>query len=204
MTWEKAFRNRKFRIDFLVTAVMLILVLIALTKFLNFAETRNGIVFWDPILSLFEPIDLTWFIFITIYISLFIALFFFVKNPPLLVIALQSYVVLVVFRIIAMYLLPLNPPVKMLPLSDPFVEFFGTGQLLTKDLFFSGHTATLFLIFLLAEKKSLRIFLLVSTILVALSVLLQHVHYTVDVFTAPFFTFCSVRIIKSMGKNYLP
>ncbi len=44
---------------------------------------------------------------------------------------------------------------NMIILNDPLVEFFGTGQTLTKDLFFSGHTATLLILFLVSEKKIL-------------------------------------------------
>jgi len=90
----------------------------------------------------------------------------------------------------------LNPPEKMIPLNDPVVEFFGTGQLLTKDLFFSGHTATIFLLYLLADKKLLKTFFLVSAIVVGIGVLLQHVHYSIDVFVAPFFAYCSFYIVK--------
>ncbi len=199
--WKEAFRNRKFRVEFVITFLLLIFILRTLASFLNFVEVRDGVTLNDPLLNLFEPVDLTWLTFGLIYISLFTALYFFIKKPALLITALQSYILLIAFRILAMYLLPLNPPNKMICLSDPFVEFFGTGQLLTKDLFFSGHTATLFLLFLLAEKKQLKVFFLASTIVVAISVLLQHVHYSIDVFAAPFFTYCSFIIIKSMKKK---
>lgn len=200
MIWKEALKNRKFKKDFSVTIVLLILVLIALTNFLRFIESREGIVFRDPLLNLFRPVDLTWLIFGLIYISLFTALYFFLKDPVLLITAFQSYILLVIFRIIAMYLLPLNPPEKIIPLTDPFVEFFGTGQLLTKDLFFSGHTAILFLLFLLADKKFLRIFLFASTVIVAISILLQNVHYSIDVFAAPFFAYCSFVSVKLLTR----
>jgi hypothetical protein len=88
-----------------------------------------------------------------------------------------------------MYLLPLEPPVTMIPLSDPFAEYFTTGSVMTKDLFFSGHTATLFFLYLMTEKKLLRYVFLCATITVALLVMAQHVHYAIDVFAAPFFTY---------------
>ena len=201
-SWKEAFKNRKFRIEFLITFFLLILILRTLASFLNFVETRDGVILNDPILNLYEPINLTWLIFGLIYVSLFTALYFFIKKPDLLLTALQSYILLIIFRIIAMYLLPLNPPEKMISLNDPFVEFFGTGRLLTKDLFFSGHTATLFLLFLLAEKKLLKSFFLISTIFVAVCVLLQHVHYPIDVFTAPFFAYCGFIIVRNVRKNY--
>ena len=198
MNWNEAFRNRKFRIEFIVTVILLVFILTSLAHFLNFIETREGVVLNDPLLKLFEPVDLTWLTFGLIYISIIAALFSFFNNPVLLLKAVQSYIILVAFRIIAIYLLPLNPPEKMIPLNDPIVEFFGTGQLLTKDLFFSGHTATIFLLFLLADKKSFKAFFLIAAIVVGISVLLQHVHYSIDVFTAPFFAYCSFYIVKKI------
>ncbi|MCK7522598.1 MAG: hypothetical protein MZV64_35395 [Ignavibacteriales bacterium] len=77
----------------------------------------------------------------------------------------------------------------MIILNDPFVELFGTGQTLTKDLFFSGHTATLFIFISCFRKENYQDNFLTSTIAVAIAVLLQHVHYTIDVFAAVFFTY---------------
>jgi len=201
MSWKEAFRSSKFKIEFTATIILLIFILTALANFLNFVETRDGVVLKDLLLNLFEPVNLTWLIFGLIYISIITAIIVFLKNPESLITAFQSYIVMTFFRIIAMYLLPLNPPAKMLPLGDPFVEYFGTGQLLTKDLFFSGHTATLFLLFLLADSKSIKIFFLISTIIVAVAVLLQHVHYTIDVFAAPFFAYCSLILTKKLRKK---
>jgi membrane-associated phospholipid phosphatase len=101
---------------------------------------------------------------------------------------------MVIFRMIAMYLLPLDPPPAMIPLQDPMVEFFGTGKLLTRDLFFSGHTSTLFLLFLVTPRGILKSLFLGCTILVAVAVLVQHVHYTIDVFAAPFFAYAAVKL----------
>jgi len=108
----------------------------------------------------------------------------------------------VIFRSIAMYLTPFEAPETLLLLNDPFVQLFGKGDILTKDLFFSGHTATLFLLFLLAQNKLLKSFFLISTILVGTAVLLQHVHYAIDVFVAPFVAYGSYRIIKNLHINF--
>jgi len=194
--WKEIFRKKKFRIEFIISILALILILTILANFLNFVEAREGVVLNDPILKLFKPVDLTWLSFGLIYISLFAALISFYQNPLLLLNAFQSYTLLIAIRIMSMYLVPLNPPETMIPLNDPVVEFFGTGQLLTKDLFFSGHTATIFLLYLLADKKLLKTFFLVSAIVVGIGVLLQHVHYSIDVFVAPFFAYCSFYIVK--------
>jgi len=105
---------------------------------------------------------------------------------------------MLIFRTIAMYLTPFEAPERILLLNDPFVQFFAKGDILTKDLFFSGHTGTLFLVFLLAENKTLKTIFLILTILVGSAVLLQHVHYSVDVFVAPFVAFGAYKIIEKI------
>ncbi|HVO72451.1 MAG TPA: phosphatase PAP2-related protein, partial [Ignavibacteriaceae bacterium] len=161
-----------------------------------------GAVLNDPLLSIFLPVDLTWPIFVLIYGCLILALISFVRNPFLFIYAIQSYSLLIFFRITAMFTAPLNPPSGMIALKDPLVEFFGTGLLLTKDLFFSGHTALLFLFFLVEKSKVLKIIFLASSVIVGICLLLQHVHYSLDVFAAPFFAYAAFRIVLKFKQIY--
>jgi membrane-associated phospholipid phosphatase len=195
MTWKEAFVNKKSILEIIITIIILSFVLWSLANFLSFVESRRGVILPDPVLSLFKPVDLTWLIFGLIYLCLIIAVIEIAKHPDELLFVFQAYSLLLLFRIAAMYTLPLDPPLGMIPLNDPFVQFFGTGKLLTKDLFFSGHTATLFLLFLAVKKEPLKIIFLICSSAVGISVLLQHVHYTIDVLAAPFFAYTSVRII---------
>jgi membrane-associated phospholipid phosphatase len=201
LNWKKFFKNKKRKVELLLTTVLLAVVLISFSQFLLFVEDRTGATLSDPILNLFSPIDLTWLIFAFIYLSLLIAIVELVKEPERLILALQCYGLMVIFRSIAMYLMPLEAPLTLLPLNDPFVQFFGEGNILEKDLFFSGHTATLFLLFLLMDKRSLKIIFLIFTLLVGISVILQHVHYSIDVFAAPFFAYTSYRIVCLFKKR---
>ncbi len=52
---------------------------------------------------------------------------------------------------------------------------------LTKDLFFSGHVATTFLLWLYLRGTRLAPVALVASLVVAASVLLSHIHYAIDV-----------------------
>jgi membrane-associated phospholipid phosphatase len=189
--WQIIAKNKQFRTQFIITAIFLALILYSLSTFLSFVETRRGAVLNDPVLNMFSPVDLTWFTFVILYGALIFALVYFIKRPVLLLKAMTAYGIMVLFRIIAMYILPLDPPTKMIALQDPFVEFFGEGVTLTRDLFFSGHTAIMFIFFLVAESKPVKMLFLVGTITIAGLVLLQHVHYSVDVFVAFFVSYCS-------------
>ena len=196
MNWKSFFNIKRNNNEFILTIILLAILMISFSQFIQFIEKRNGAVLPDPLLNIFSPIDLTWLTFSLIYLSLILFLFSVAKEPDKLLIAMQAYGLMVIFRTIAMYLVPLEPPETILLLNDPFVQLFGKGEILTKDLFFSGHTATLFLLFLLTEKKTLKFIFLISTFIVGISVLLQHVHYSIDVFVAPFVAYGSYRIIK--------
>ena len=200
--WQNYLSGNNSWTEPVVTLILLIATLIFFTHFINAVEARNGVELNDPVLKLFHPIDLSGFIFSIIYLSIIIGLITLLVDPKRLVIALQVYTLIVMVRIITLYLTPLNAPGNMIPLIDPIVNNFGTGQLLTKDLFFSGHTATLFLLFLVSENKKIKLIFLLGFVIIAIAVLLQHVHYTIDVVAAPFFTYTAFRIILLSRKRF--
>jgi len=202
MNWKEFLKEKRNRVELVITLFLLAIVLTSLANFLNYVEARKGVLLPDPLLNLFNPIDLTWLIFALIYISLVVAIATLAQNPKRLLFAVQLYTSMVLVRIVAMFLLPLEPPTTMIILNDPLVEFFGTGQTLTKDLFFSGHTATLLILFLVSEKKIIKIVFLISTIAVAIAVLLQHVHYSIDVFAAVFFTYACYKLLIKISTLY--
>jgi membrane-associated phospholipid phosphatase len=139
--------------------------------------------------------------FLIIYAGLIAGLVVLLRHPRRLLLVFQAYSVMALFRIAAMYLAPLEPPPGIIELRDPFVEFFGGGRTLTRDLFFSGHTSTMFLLFLVMPGRRLRIAYACFTVIVGLCVVLQHVHYTVDVFAAPFFAYGAYMIILGICKR---
>jgi hypothetical protein len=198
MTWKEYLKIKNNRIELAISIILIAVVLVLLTNFLNFVERRQGVSLPDPILNLFNPINLTWLIFALIYISLVTAIITLAIDPQRLIFALQLYTIMIVIRMIAMFILPLEPPQNMIALNDPFVEFFGSGKTLTKDLFFSGHTATLFILFLVSDNKIIKNIFLASTIVVAIAVLLQHVHYSIDVFAAVFFVYAVYNLLKKI------
>jgi hypothetical protein len=200
--WRDEFSSKRFRRILISSVFILVSLLFSLTQFLNYVEAREGVLFNDPILKYFTATDLTWVIFGIIYLSLIAAVFSLLPHPKELLFAVQLYALMVFVRIVAMYLLPLNPPEGMIELKDPFVEFFGTGTTLTKDLFFSGHTASLLIFFFTAKNMIFKIIFLILLILIAILVVLQKVHYTIDVYAALFFTTASYFILKAVKQKF--
>ena len=81
MVWKEFVKDKRKVKELAVTVLVLAIVLFFLPGFLKFVETRPGVVLPDPILNLFDPIDLTWLTFILIYGSLILSLYKFSFNP---------------------------------------------------------------------------------------------------------------------------
>ena len=173
-----------------------------LARFLPYNELRPGFPITDSLLNSFAAVDVTWFTFGLIYFGFIVALISLCFYPERMLIALQSYALIASLRLITIYFLPLNAPPGIIPLKDPFIEFFGGGNTLLRDLFFSGHTATMFLYYLTSPSKILKPIFLICTILIACCVLVQHVHYTIDVIAAPFFAYTSYRISSLLVERF--
>lgn len=199
--WKDFFSEKHNVYGFLFTLVVLVLSLYFFSRFLIFNENRPGVVLDDPLFNLFDAVNLNILIFVLIYAGLVTGIVFLLKHPSYLMIALQSYALLVLFRMLAMYLVPLEPPAGMIELNDPLVFIIGTGQPVHKDLFFSGHTATMFLLFLTAKNNILKYIFLLTAVLVGLLVIFQKVHYCIDVVVAPFFSYTSFKLIVNLTKK---
>lgn len=100
-----------------------------------------------------------------------------------------------------MYLTPLEVPEGIINLRDPLVFTIGTGQIITKDLFFSGHIASLTILFLTAKNKFLKWMFLVFAIVVGGMIFMQKAHYTIDMIAAPVFAYVAYSIAKGIWKK---
>jgi hypothetical protein len=197
-TWREAWTDRSLRLQIVATPLGLVAVLRSLTAFLVWVEKRPGVRLPDPLLSAFEARDCTWLVFALIYVALVAGVAVLAAHPRVLVMAVQAYLVMILSRMCVMYFMALDPPADMIPLRDPLVEILGTGRILTRDLFFSGHTSTLSLLFLTVPDRRFKPLLLACTLVVATGLLRQHVHYTVDVLVAPLFAFASYRAVQAV------
>lgn len=201
-TWKRALKSRPFRYNFAFSFISLVVILLVSLKFLLFAEGRKGIFLNDIVLKYLPPYDLSAWIFFFIYSALLIGMGHISRFPFRLVIAFYVYSVVLIFRMLSIYFFPLEVPANFVLLHDPFVEFFaGAGKPVTKDLFFSGHTATMILIYFFVKNGWLKIFSFVLTVIVAVMLLFQHVHYTMDVVAAPFFAYAGYKLVMKFYRR---
>jgi hypothetical protein len=199
-TFRAAWSEGRFRLRLLLTGAALAASLALLARFLEWNEARPGAVLPDPVLALLSPRDLTWLTFSLVYAGLALGVSRLAREPRALLHALFAYAVMVLFRTAAMWATPLEAPPGMIPLHDPLVRLLGPGRLLTKDLFFSGHTSTLVLLGLTVPGRGWKTLFFAGAAAVGASVLVQHVHYTVDVLAAPFFAYASVSLAARLAR----
>lgn len=199
--WADAWKYRLFRNRTVTGLIFLIALGIFFPFFFNFIEAREGTRLNDPLLNVLPAVDVSIPIFLVLYSTIIFALYKCYKDPSVFIVLLWSYLIMNFFRIISIYMFPLQAPTGLIVIKDIITYLFYGNRFITKDLLFSGHTATLFLLFLSFKKKNDKIIALIASILIAVMVLIQHVHYTVDVIVAPFIAFISYWIaMRLLGK----
>ena len=197
-SWQ-VWDEKSFRIKLLGFLLLLAIVLTCLPIFFHFIEKRPGIALKDPLLDKILPLDVSIPVFLIIWTSAILMFFTMIRNPKVLLSFLASYKILTTFRMAAIYLIPLEAPLGLIPLKDPLSNSFYGSTFIMKDLFFSGHTSTLFLIFLCMDKPWQKLFCLAGVCILGLLLLVQHVHYTIDIIFAFPFAYLSYLLGKKFS-----
>jgi len=199
--WLMAWRSRNFKAEAASTLFGIpVLAALCLTVF-PIIQRRHGVVLDDPLLPLFRPVNMDWPTFAILYSAVFLGLTAAARDPRRVFATLQVFLVVQFIRVFTLCITPLDPPAGTVPLRDPFLYSF-MKDVYTKDLFYSGHTATCFLLLLLAQKRWLRWYLGLATAGTAYCVLAAHVHYTLDVLAALPFTYAAYRIVMRFRRRY--
>lgn len=195
--WKEAWQEYNFRSKLISGLFILIVLLAIMPSYFQFIENRDGLEINDWVLNAIPAWNASLPIFIIIWLTAALALINAFKNPDMFILLLWSFIFLTISRLFTIYLVPLNPPNQLIALVDPISNRFYGNSFVTKDLFYSGHTSTQFLFFLCFKNKILKTLALIATITIGTLVLVQHVHYTVDVVSAPFFTYLVFKIANS-------
>ncbi len=201
--WKIAFLNKHFRNRFFVSIILVSFILVGFASLLAYIETRQGHVFYDPILNFIKPRDVSDFIFFVTYLTALVGLIYAFYSPYRFLHLIQMYGSLTLLRIITLFFVPLDPPTTIIPLKDMFLTHtFYAGSENLKDLFFSGHAATLFLFYFFTHDKILKYLFLFSAIAVSFGVVIQHAHYSYDVAAAPIFAYITYKVVIKFSKHY--
>lgn len=206
LSWDKALKNKNFTVALIVT----VLFLVALTRlapyfFINILQPKPGTTLADPILNFFQPKDWSLQIFVALYLTVLTSILLNFRKPDVILLGLQTYTLVNYLRLFTMYFFTLEPPDGAIPLNDPLINSFAYGErVFLKDLFFSGHMASLSVLYFIEPRKIFKRIILLVLLLVALLLAWQRVHYAIDLVAAPFFTWLAcVLFSKTSFKTYL-
>lgn len=186
--WRVALRSPRFCFHFGLAVLGIVAFAVSLPYFFNeILLPKPGVRLDDPILLFVPPKDWSVEIFVLLYSITVISLLLNIKKPKTILLMFQMYAVVNLMRLASLYLFTLEAPEGTIPLSDPFLTVFAYGkEVYVKDLFFSGHISTLCILFLVEERKVIKRVILILTLVVALLLAWQRVHYTLDMVVAPF------------------
>lgn len=180
------------------------MILLIFPHFFQYIQQRPGELLNDPLLAMIPARDASLPIFVFIWGSACVLAWRAIESPTVLLRFVCGYVLLTLTRFVTILSFPLEPPLGLIELTDPLSNYFYGPSFITKDLFFSGHTSTQLLIFLCLERPRERLFALVGTFVVGSLVLVQHVHYSIDVLAVPVFTYPLWWLTLRLTQNASP
>jgi len=197
--WLSAINNFSFRFKLATGIISLLVVVTVLPFFFQYIQLRSGYQLNDALLNALPATDVSIPVFMAIWSMVLLFIIRSINNPQLFLVYIYGFLFLCICRIITLSAVALETPPGLIELKDPLSNFFyGSSNFITKDLFFSGHTATLCLFFFCFQRKWDKVIALVCTIVVGVLLLVQHVHYTVDVLAAPLFTLMCFGFAKKI------
>lgn len=200
-SWKSAFENRRFAFKFLSALAVFLIFPFKADNYFQWIQLRPGTQWNDHLLNLIPALNVSYPIFGIIYLSVIYLLFRLLQDPDRFLWFAWAFNLETALRFLSIYLVPLDPPVGLVDLHDPLAEIFiyGDNLAITKDLFFSGHTATMvFVCFFLPTARERWMAVGLSIVLVSL-LLIQHVHYSLDILVAPLATLGSIWVVKKTG-----
>lgn len=187
--WSVSWQQPVFRKKMIIGWLLVIAVLAILPLFFPLIEQRTGPVLNDWFLHRITAIDVSVPIFLFVWGATILGIARAIQDPSVCILLFWTYFLVTFSRLISIWLVPLDPPEHLIPLIDPLSNTFYGNHFITKDLFYSGHTSSMFVILFCLPRKWDKVFVLICAIAVGVLLLVQHVHYTIDVLFAPVFTF---------------
>jgi hypothetical protein len=201
--WKSALSDRNFLLKLLITPGFFLVYSSITQKLGNYVEMRKGILLDDKLLEIIPSFDFSISIFILLYSSLSIVILTHLHKPKIILRIIEMHFLVAIVRQICILCVALEPPTGIIVLRDVFLEntVYPRNSPLTKDLFFSGHVASIWLYSLCSENKMIKYYLGFATLLMSFMILSMKVHYSYDVYGAFFFT-TIIYFLPTWVKSY--
>ena len=133
-------------------------------------------------------------------VTQFIMIGYFLKNPLKVIIYFQALCFIWITRWLTIYLLPFSAPHDKIPL----LNYLNYGNYtISRDLFFSGHTAAVVIMIFNSDNRLLARFGLLSLLTMIILMLFSRWHYTIDIVIAPYIAYCYYSISLFITKKMM-
>lgn len=188
--WRAALLEKPFRYRIVLFPALFFLYSAITQRLGNYIEMRKGVLLDDKILDFFPALDFSVTIFLLLYGSIALIIITHLNKPKLILRIIEMHFYVAVARQICILLVALEPPTGIIVLRDIFLEntVYPRHSPLTKDLFFSGHVASIWIYFLCADMKWVKNYMIFATVLMTFMILCMRVHYSYDIYGALGFT----------------
>lgn len=196
------FRNKEFVIDFVIGVILLVVSLMVETRAVTYVDNQTSNAVSDIVLNNTRVYNVDGlYVYGAVSLIAFIV-FVCVWYPRRLPFVLKSIALFTFVRAFFISLTHIGPYPAQVVISPSFFTTYFPTIFTSNDLFFSGHTGLPFLMALIFwDNKMLRTIFLGFTLLLAVVVLLGHIHYSIDVVSAFFITFGIFSMAKVFFKR---
>lgn len=194
--YKNIWNQKEFRLSLLASVFLLILSLFINHRATTYADVSASNYVTDMLLDNIPTMDVDGFLnYGVMAFSLFV-IYFILAEPKKIPFFFKSFALFVIIRSAFVTLTHLGPVPGQTPVNPN--DLMAT-LILGKDYFFSGHTGIPFLIALIFwDEKIVRYVSLLASVLFGASVIVGHLHYSIDVFSAFFITYTIFKISQNI------
>lgn len=193
--WRKFFSKSRNVVSFILGLLYFVSVTFLFKFHLLELEQVKGVQLEDFLLERIPSYDVSLSIFVILYFTVFYTYIFLLAYPKILQIFIVFYATALLIRFLMLYLIHLEAPIGMIILSDPILSTSTySGIAITKDLFFSGHMVAVLCSYFTIPNRFLKSIFLLTSVLTGVLLLIQHIHYTIDLLGAIIMVFLLYRV----------
>ncbi len=204
--WVVLLKEKKYRISLLAGFLLMFLALYVNIELSQLTSTFQVLAVGDLILDHIPTYNLNFIYTFGAYLVILTTIIYpLIFKPEFAPFALKTFSFFVIIRAFFINLTHIGPHVNMVKIHGTDT-FFLNNFFYENDFFFSAHTGIPFLAFLIfyRENKPLSYFFLVASFVMGTTVLLMHLHYSIDVFGAFFITYSIYKVSDQIfNKLYL-
>jgi hypothetical protein len=192
--WQRYFGNKKFVLAVALGILFLLLSLAINNYAAAYADRSASNYVTDILLDNIPVFNVNFIVNEVLCLFIYIMAFLILIKPQRLPFVLKSLALFILIRSMFITLTHLHVPPNHSYLNpNDWLSGIAAGQ----DLFFSGHTGMPFLLALIFwHNKLIRYTALIGTVIFGSAMILGHLHYSIDVFSAFFITYTIFEICK--------